>query len=60
MAYCECQRLMGILKRPYNEEALSDLLQAHRLHVAMSLELPAAWRVGSTTQITNQVNPLKV
>jgi hypothetical protein len=60
MFTCECGRLMAVLKRPYIEDSLEQVLQGHRLHVYNSLELLDAWRVGSTTQITDQVDPLKV
>ena len=58
MAFCECGRLLGILKHPYNETAMEDLFQAHRLHVRTALEIPCAWRQGSTTQATEPVDPM--
>ena len=56
---CECGRLMGFIHRTGNEDDLAALLEGHRLHVAISLELTDAWRCGTTTQITNQIDPLK-
>jgi hypothetical protein len=55
--YCECGKLMGKLEPPYKEDALGDLIQGHRLHVQMSLEIQGAWRAGSTTQMTHPIDP---
>jgi len=57
--FCECQRIMGLLKPPYSEESMTLVIQGHRLHVFTELEIGDAWRVGSTTQIRNQIDPLK-
>jgi hypothetical protein len=57
IARCECGKLMGKLERPYHEDRLADIIQGHRQHVLIELEIPAAWRAGSTTQMYNQINP---
>lgn len=59
MLVCECGKLLGILKRPYDEDALELLMQGHRLHVFNELDIGYVWRCGSTTQIRDQIDPLK-
>ncbi len=55
--FCECGRLIGLLSRPYNEDAIDNLCQGHRMHVLNSFAVPVAWRVGNTSQFNDPIDP---
>lgn len=58
MLHCECGRLMGLVKRPYKETVLAEVINGHRQHVMIAMQLPDAWRCGSTSQMRNQIDPV--
>ncbi len=44
---CECGRVLGMLHKPYNEQAYEDIGLAHREHVRMALDIPSSFRLGN-------------
>ncbi len=56
--HCECGRTLTVLYEGYSEEQVVDMVQGHRIHVLEELNVPAAWREGSTTQAVHPINPL--
>ena len=58
---CECGSILAYL--PWRladfHSALEEVIQGHRQHVRIELDIPGAWRQGTTTQAHDPIDPLR-